>query len=90
MLASVLLPALGGKALPIKASTTQGLATQIFGSWVWPFELLSLVLLTALIAALAISRMPATSPEGEAVALAEEPITSPEHETTTSLEREFV
>jgi NADH:ubiquinone oxidoreductase subunit 6 (subunit J) len=90
MLASVLLPALGGKALPIKASTTQGLATQIFGSWVWPFELLSLVLLTALIAALAISRMPDTSPEGEAVELAELPITSPEHETTTSLEREFV
>lgn len=65
LLASVLLPALGGEVLPIRAGDTQGIAAQIFGSWVWPFELLSLLLLVALIAALAISRMPATSTEGE-------------------------
>ena len=64
LLASVLLPALGGELLPAKADT-QGIATQLFGSWVWPFELLSLLLLVALIAALAISRMPATSTEAE-------------------------
>ena len=65
LLASVLLPALGGETLSTRAGDTQGIATQLFGSWVWPFELLSLLLLVALIAALALSRMPATSSEGE-------------------------
>ena len=65
LLASVLLPAFGGDVLSTKAGDTQGIATQLFGSWVWPFELLSLLLLVALIAALAVSRMPATSTEGE-------------------------
>ena len=65
LLASVLLPALGGEVLSTRAGDTQGIATQLFGSWVWPFELLSLLLLVALIAALAVSRMPATSTEGE-------------------------
>lgn len=65
LLAAVLLPALGGQTLATKAGDTQGIATQLFGSWVWPFELLSLLLLVALIAALALSRMPATSSEGE-------------------------
>jgi NADH-quinone oxidoreductase subunit J len=65
LLASVLLPALGGELRTTGAGDTQGIATQLFGSWVWPFELLSLLLLVALIAALAVSRMPATSTEGE-------------------------
>ena len=65
LLASVLMPALGGDTLAIKAGDTQAIATQLFGSWVWPFELLSLLLLVALIAALALSRMPAMSTEGE-------------------------
>jgi NADH:ubiquinone oxidoreductase subunit 6 (subunit J) len=65
LLASVLLPALGGQLAPIRAGDTQEIASQLFGSWVWPFELLSLLLLVALIAALAVSRMPATSTEGE-------------------------
>lgn len=65
LLASVLLPALGGDTLATKAGDTQGIATQLFGSWVWPFELLSLLLLVALIAALALSRMPAVSSAGE-------------------------
>jgi NADH-quinone oxidoreductase subunit J len=63
LLASVLLPALGGEVLPTRAGDTEAIATQIFGSWVWPFELLSLLLLVALVAALAVSRMPATTPE---------------------------
>jgi NADH-quinone oxidoreductase subunit J len=58
LFASVLLPALGGQLRPIRPGATQGIATQLFGSWVWPFELLSLLLLVALIAALAVSRMP--------------------------------
>jgi NADH-quinone oxidoreductase subunit J len=65
LLASVLLPALGGKVVSTRAGDTQAIATQLFGSWVWPFELLSLLLLVALIAALAVSRMPATSAEEE-------------------------
>jgi NADH-quinone oxidoreductase subunit J len=65
LLASVLLPALGGETLATRDGDTQGIATQLFGSWVWPFELLSLLLLVALIAALALSRMPATASEGE-------------------------
>ena len=65
LLAAVLLPALGGKLLSIRAGDTKGIATQLFGSWVWPFELLSLLLLVALIAALAVSRMPAASDEGK-------------------------
>jgi NADH:ubiquinone oxidoreductase subunit 6 (subunit J) len=51
-----------------KVGDTQQIAAQLFGSWVWPFELLSLLLLVALVAALALSRMPtppATSTEGE-------------------------
>jgi NADH-quinone oxidoreductase subunit J len=58
LFASVLLPALGGELRPIRAGDTKGIATQLFGAWVWPFELLSLLLLIALIAALAVSRMP--------------------------------
>ena len=49
-LAAVLLPALGGKVLAARPGDTQEIATQLFGSWVWPFELLSLLLLVALIA----------------------------------------
>ena len=59
LLAAVLLPALGGEVMATRAVDTQGIATQLFGSWVWPFELLSLLLLVALIAALAVSRIPA-------------------------------
>jgi len=65
ILASVLLPALGG-AVQTRPADTKGIATQLFGSWVWPFELLSVLLLIALIAALAVSRMPA-QPSGSTV-----------------------
>jgi NADH-quinone oxidoreductase subunit J len=61
LLAGVLLPALGGEIRSTRAGDTRGIATQLFGSWVWPFELLSLLLLVALIAALAVSRMPSTA-----------------------------
>ena len=60
LFASVLLPAMGGELRTTRAGDTQSIATQLFGSWVWPFELLSLLLLVALIAALAVSRMPTT------------------------------
>jgi NADH-quinone oxidoreductase subunit J len=73
LFAAVLLPALGGQIRPTRPGDTQGIATQLFGSWVWPFELLSLLLLVALIAALAVSRMPKmsstpTTPKASALA----------------------
>jgi len=76
LLAAVLLPALGGDIRPTRAGDTKGIATQLFGSWVWPFELLSLLLLVALIAALAVSRMPTTSLPSTTEAVAETPANS--------------
>jgi NADH-quinone oxidoreductase subunit J len=58
LLAGVLVPALGGRAVQVRVSRTEGVATALFGTWVWPFELLSLLLLVALVAAFAVSRMP--------------------------------
>jgi NADH-quinone oxidoreductase subunit J len=68
LFASVLLPALGGQLRLIRTADTKGIATQLFGAWVWPFELLSVLLLIALIAALAVSRMP-SKPQTRAQAL---------------------
>jgi NADH:ubiquinone oxidoreductase subunit 6 (subunit J) len=78
LLGSVLLPALGGEFLTVNAGDTKAIATQLFGAWVWPFELLSVLLLVALIAALAVSRMPAVSAEDESDSLV--PATYPEAE----------
>ncbi|MGZ4651887.1 NADH-quinone oxidoreductase subunit J family protein [Oryzihumus sp.] len=72
LLGAVLLVALGGRLVSTREGRTHGVAEQLFGTWVWPFELLSLLLLVALIAAFAVSRMPsatgaeATSPERRA------------------------
>ena len=71
LFAAVLLPALGGRVRATIPGDTKGIATQLFGSWVWPFELLSLLLLAALIAALAVSRMPKASAEEMPKTLAE-------------------
>ncbi|WP_377640479.1 NADH-quinone oxidoreductase subunit J [Oryzobacter terrae] len=56
LLGSVLVPL----AEPVDRAevTTTQVAGQLFGTWVWPFELLSLLLLVALVAALAVSRIP--------------------------------
>jgi NADH:ubiquinone oxidoreductase subunit 6 (subunit J) len=56
LLGSALVP-LGGAAVPRVQTHTGELAAQLFGTWVWPFELLSLLLLVALVAALAVSRL---------------------------------
>lgn len=47
-----------------RAASSEGIAGQVFGTWVWPFELLSLLLLVALVAALAITRERGTSTRG--------------------------
>ncbi len=57
LLGSVLLPLAGEPVQRSDVSSTQ-VAGQLFGTWVWPFELLSLLLLGALVAALAVSRIP--------------------------------
>lgn len=62
LLAAALVP-LTGAAVQRTETQTGELAEQLFGTWVWPFEVLSLLLLVALIAALAVSRLAAHSPE---------------------------
>lgn len=57
LLASVLLPLAGDPVQRADVTSTQ-VAGQLFGTWVWPFELLSVLLLIALVAALAVSRIP--------------------------------
>lgn len=58
LLATVLISAFGNGARHVDGGDTHLLATQLFGSWVWPFELLSALLLAALVAALALARLP--------------------------------
>jgi NADH-quinone oxidoreductase subunit J len=59
LLASVLLPLV--RRIPVgvdvPTTSTPAIARAIFGSWVWPFELLSVLLLVALIGAFAVSRL---------------------------------
>jgi len=66
LLAVLLLTVVGGRTVDVSAtgatgsdqarSAAQPLARSLFGSWVLPFELLSLLLLAALVAALVLSR----------------------------------
>lgn len=60
LLAAALVP-LTGAAVQRHETGTEVLAEQLFGTWVWPFEVLSLLLLVALIAALAVSRLAPSS-----------------------------
>lgn len=55
LLLTALLP-LAGDAVQRREVVNAAIATEIFGTWVWPFEALSVLLLSALIAALAVSR----------------------------------
>ena len=55
LLLAALLPLAGG-AVERRDIANQAVATELFGTWVWPFEALSVLLLAALIAALAVSR----------------------------------
>lgn len=57
LLAAVLLAAFGGQKVEVDSGSTTELATRLFGQWVWPFELLSVLLLVSLVAALAVSRL---------------------------------
>jgi len=59
LLASLLLPFFSGAAVDLdrRPSATPQIAQAVFGTWVWPFELLSVLLLVALIGAFAVSRL---------------------------------
>lgn len=53
LVAAVLVPT--AARVQVRAGGTEELGRQIFSTWVWPFELLSLLLLAALIGAFAVS-----------------------------------
>ena len=57
LLAVTLVPLVGEGALESKNGNTQAVSTAIFGTWVWPFELLSVLLLAALIGAFALAKI---------------------------------
>ena len=67
LLASVLISAFGNDKIHVRGGSTHAFATQLFGSWVWPFELLSILLLVALVAALALSCLPIRGRDGAEV-----------------------
>ncbi len=56
LLVAVLLP-VAGPARARREVPSAGVAAELFGTWVWPFEALSVLLLVALVAAFAVSRM---------------------------------
>ncbi len=60
LLGTLLVSAVGGREVAVsqRRSAAQPVAESLFGSWVLPFELLSLLLLAALVGALVLSRDP--------------------------------
>jgi NADH-quinone oxidoreductase subunit J len=57
LLAVTLVPLVGEGPLESRNGDTTAVATAIFGTWVWPFELLSVLLLAALIGAFALAKV---------------------------------
>ncbi len=57
LLAVTLVPLVGEGPLESKNGNTTAVATAVFGTWVWPFELLSVLLLAALIGAFALAKI---------------------------------
>ena len=55
LLLAVLVPLAGEDAVARMPVDTAEISAQLFGTWVWPFEALSLLLLVALIAAFAVA-----------------------------------
>lgn len=56
LIGGTLISAFGGTKVETGGPSAAEIGAQIFGTWVWPFELLSLLLLAALVAALAVAR----------------------------------
>ena len=57
LLAATLVPLVGEVPVASANGSTQAVATAVFGTWVWPFELLSVLLLAALIGAFALAKV---------------------------------
>ena len=57
LLGATLVPLVGDGAVQPRNGSTQAVATAVFGTWVWPFELLSVLLLAALVGAFALARI---------------------------------
>lgn len=55
LLGTVLVTAVGWQSAPVHSSPPAALAASLFGAWVLPFEVLSLLLLAALVAALVLT-----------------------------------
>ena len=51
------MPLVGEGALESRNGDTKAVSTAVFGTWVWPFELLSVLLLAALIGAFALAKI---------------------------------
>ena len=67
LLASLLLPLFSGATADLDSPDDDArpqVAQAVFGTWVWPFELLSVLLLVALIGAFAVSRL-VLQPDGD-------------------------
>jgi NADH-quinone oxidoreductase subunit J len=76
LLLAVLVPV--AAVLPERTVTsTEAMARDLFGIWVWPFELLSLLLLTALVGAFAVSRMDAPAASAQAAGPNAAPASAP-------------
>lgn len=55
LLGGTLVGAYGWQAVAVRGPDSTAVGEAVFGTWVWPFELLSLLLLAALVAALAVA-----------------------------------
>ena len=66
LLGGALVAGSGWGAVEVTGPTNTDVARGVLGTYVWPFELLSGLLLLALVAAVAVARAPAGGGEGEA------------------------
>lgn len=55
LLGGALVGAFGWQHVAVSGPASSDIGAAVFGTWVWPFELLSLLLLAALVAALAVA-----------------------------------
>ncbi len=62
LLAATLIPLVGMDPVDSRNGGTRAVATAVFGTWVWPFELLSVLLLAALIGAFALAKVAGAAP----------------------------
>lgn len=65
LLGTALVALVGWEQVDLAGPSNADLGAQIFDTWVWPFELLSLLLLLALIAAIAVARGAGTTEDLE-------------------------